>query len=439
VTVDPAVFAAPATTADLTFHAAADAAPSTGTTVTVSAVSEFSAINGSALLAIEVRGAPGAKDTAFGAGGVVSTTPPLATASIIRGLTVAPDGRLVAVGSTASGVPLKTDFALNRYLIDGNADLTFNAGVPRVSALAAEDDEAESVALQTDGQIVVGGYAEVSIFQYKFALLRFRPDGVRDDAFGGVRGDSGYYGGTWPVGSGITIAGSQVVAARTTDDNDGGYRFTVSFYDNEGGAIDRNPFNLGYGSGKAILLVDGGGEIVAVGSGSTVASATVPAVAVRYFLDGGLSTAFSGGTVNVGAVPSLARGIAQQSDGKFVIYGEGQGGYSALTRLLANGTADPSFTISTGTTPGAKGSAVALQPDGKILALETQANGTIMLRRFFTSGQPDTTFGTNGAVNVPFTNGTLNAEGTALVIQANGRAVVAGRSRDHFALARFWL
>ncbi|NUU36676.1 hypothetical protein [Pseudomonas sp. C2B4] len=69
-----------------------------------------------------------------------------------------PDGRVVTVGATIGGV--EADFIVGRYLATGQLDPGFGDGAGWVrTRLGRSLDTATSVAVQTDGNIVVGGYS----------------------------------------------------------------------------------------------------------------------------------------------------------------------------------------------------------------------------------------------------------------------------------------
>ncbi len=85
-----------------------------------------------------------------------------------------------------------------------------------------------------------------------------------------------------------------------------------------------------------------------------------------------------------------------------------------------------------------RGEAVVLQPDGKLVVL-----AGLNLARFNTDGSFDTSFGSGGSVAVPF-NGAFGEEARDLVLQPDGRILVAGSTRaptttiDYdFAVRRF--
>jgi uncharacterized delta-60 repeat protein len=71
---------------------------------------------------------------------------------------VRPDGYVLAVGATIGGV--EADFILARYRPDGQLDRSFANGIGWVrTRLGRSLDTATSLAVQADGNIIVGGYS----------------------------------------------------------------------------------------------------------------------------------------------------------------------------------------------------------------------------------------------------------------------------------------
>jgi len=123
-------------------------------------------------------GADGDLDPSFGDGGQITTALPVG--SFATAVAIQADGRIVAVGA-AAGASIDGEFAIARYEPDGDLDETFGDGGTVVTPIAGGNgDEARSVAIQENGRIVVAGTDSWE----KFALVRYRPDGVLDDAFG---------------------------------------------------------------------------------------------------------------------------------------------------------------------------------------------------------------------------------------------------------------
>ena len=91
------------------------------------------------------------------------------------------DGKLVMAGSFDG---TSQDFGLVRFNTDGSLDTTFD-GDGRVNTdFFGNSDEANAIALQTDGKIVVAGSAyNNATSKDEFALARYNPDGSLDTTF----------------------------------------------------------------------------------------------------------------------------------------------------------------------------------------------------------------------------------------------------------------
>lgn len=99
-------------------------------------------------------------------------------------LVVQPDAKIVVAGWT-NDPQGGTDFALARYSADGNLDTTFgSAGQVTTDFSNHGNDEISSVALQSDGKIVAGGFSALRGEHQLFALSRYNSDGTLDGGFG---------------------------------------------------------------------------------------------------------------------------------------------------------------------------------------------------------------------------------------------------------------
>src|SRR5205085_6464330 len=99
-----------------------------------------------------------------------------------RAVAIQTDGKIVAVGYTENSGTLDWDFALARYNTNGSLDASFGTGGKTTTAIGASDDFADAVAIQADGFIVAAGYSLIG--NNDFALIRYKPDGTLDAAFG---------------------------------------------------------------------------------------------------------------------------------------------------------------------------------------------------------------------------------------------------------------
>ena len=167
----------------------------------------------------------------------------------------------------------------------------------------------------------------------------------------------------------------------------------------------------------------------------------------RFGNGGMVQTDFSGGD-------DYGFGAKIQADGKTVVVGQ-SGVYplfhSALIRYKANGALDRTFgnggKVVAALDPGGDGlSALAFQPDGKIVVVGSVIHNNFLLAiitaRFNPDGSLDQTFGTNGSVETTF--GDSSAEGNDVILQADGKIVVVGftgagsyTDNNNFALVRF--
>jgi len=133
---------------------------------------------------------------------------------------------------------------------------------------------------------------------------------------------------------------------------------------------------------------------------------------------------------------SRAVAVAVQPDGKIVAAGDDANATKfAVARLLADGKPDPTFgtggelTIDFGATyqPAA---AVALQPDGKIVLAgysQTGATSTFALARLDPNGTLDNTFDGDGKVTVGAAAGNIE-QARGVAVQADGKIVAVGRA-----------
>ena len=98
------------------------------------------------------------------------------------GVAVQPDGKIVAAGFTSNGAS-GSDFLVTRLNPDGLADDSFGTGSVATVDLGG-DDVAYAMALQPDGDIVVGGATFPGTGRSEMAVARLLPDGQADDSFG---------------------------------------------------------------------------------------------------------------------------------------------------------------------------------------------------------------------------------------------------------------
>jgi uncharacterized delta-60 repeat protein len=84
------------------------------------------------------------------------------------------DGKIVAAGYYNTGS--NNDFALVRYNTDGSLDTSFDSDGKVTTEVGSGNDAVLSVAIQSDGKIVVAGYSNNGSND-DFALVRYNTDG----------------------------------------------------------------------------------------------------------------------------------------------------------------------------------------------------------------------------------------------------------------------
>jgi uncharacterized delta-60 repeat protein len=127
----------------------------------------------------------GTLDTTFGGDGMVTTNFTKRGDSAL-GVAVRSNGKILAAGEAGIGEGLDvfdTRFALARYNPDGSLDRSFSANGKVMTNFTKAEDGASDIVIQDDGKIVAAGSAAGS--GGRFALARYHPDGTRDHAFGG--------------------------------------------------------------------------------------------------------------------------------------------------------------------------------------------------------------------------------------------------------------
>ena len=132
--------------------------------------------------------ANGTHDNNFGTtgNGSVITDVYGAGGDIGKGLAIQPDGKILFVGESNNGSKL-SDFALLRYNTNGTLDNSFGTNGIDTTDFFGDSDKPTSLVVQLDGKIIVVGYTHnggVSTSYQNFALARYLTSGVLDITFG---------------------------------------------------------------------------------------------------------------------------------------------------------------------------------------------------------------------------------------------------------------
>jgi uncharacterized delta-60 repeat protein len=366
------------------------------------------------------------------------------------------DAKIVVVGEAGD------DFGLARYNSDGSLDAAFGAAGRTTTDFLGSSDDANAVALQPDGKIVVAGSSR-DLADLTFSMARYNTDGSLDASFGVGGKVVGNFIDDLLLASDVAVqADGRIVVAGSSFGE-----FAVARYESDGrldasfgagGKVATDFF--GNGAGAEALGIQPDGRIVVVGVAVSNTSAADFAAA-RYNSDGSPDESFgAGGKLSV---PSFghdeANALALQPDGRILVAGtlfNGLGGFDfGLMRFNEDGSLDENFGKTGRVTTDFSGSSegvfdVALQADGRIVAVGTTVSSTnplvanFAIARYKSDGTLDSSFGAGGRVATDLFGG--DEQALALAIQADGRLVVAGsvesepiESGGHsdFAVARY--
>ncbi len=364
------------------------------------------------------------------------------------------DGKIVVAGSSWNGNSYV--FALTRYNSNGSLDTTFDGDGTVTTDIGGSNDGANSVAIQSDGKIVVVGNSFSG--RMKFALARYNPNGSLDTTLNGDGIVTTSIGRSSAYAYSVAIQSDGKIVVAGSSDNGNDSEFALTRY-NSNGSLDTTfdgdgtvTTNIGvYSDGARSVAIQSDGKIVVAGYSDNGNNQDF--ALARYNSNGSLDTTFDGdGTVttDIGGSNDAAISVAIQSDGKIVVAGDSLNGsyYEfAMTRYNSDGGLDAMFDgdgkITTDIGSSNDGAhSVAIQSDAKIVVAGfsyNENNQDFALARYNSNGSLDTTFDGDGKVTTDIGNSYDYAR--SIGIQSDGKIVVAGYSENgsnqDFALARY--
>jgi uncharacterized delta-60 repeat protein len=412
---------------------------------------------------------PGDLDPAFGNGGAVAALNISTGNEAARAVVVQPDGKIVVAGYCAVGVS-HFSFCAARLHANGLPDLEFGTNGKFTTEFGRVGSAGYAMALQPDGKIVVAaGCRVVANGREFFCVLRLHANGTLDSEFDGPTGIGAFVLSAFPGDSTATAIALQpdrkIVLVGFCADDQGRNRSCAARL-NPDGTLD-----AGFGGGSNIYARSGQfdepsavalnieGKIMIAGTYLSFDGSKYFFV-LRITANGAVDTEFNSGAARLvafnNAVVERLSAVAIQPDNRIVLAGNCRSGDDmnfCIARINSNGWNDDGFV---GPSGGINGSfvlplgynddalsAVALQPDGKIV-LGGSCGGAFCLTRLHADGLWDTSFdgsagNGNGLVRVRI--GAFRASAHAMALQRDGKIVLAGGCRDSngnddFCLAR---
>jgi uncharacterized delta-60 repeat protein len=355
----------------------------------------------------------GTLDTTYDTDGISLTDFGANTFSVVGGMAESPvDGKIYIVGYRGKSnynfnpARYESDIAIACFNADGSINTDFNFTgkatfsfnpITNPSQTGYRLSGANCLAVQADGKIVVGGWAEVGSSDYRFAMVRYLTTGAIDSSFG-VGGYVLTNPGTYCSINALAISpvDQMIVAVGEYQEPQSpyGYKNMVARYDTNG-TLDTNFDTDGYvltGGGTqnnrpASVAIQSDNKIVVGGSSYIKDPFSEPDdfALFRYLSTGELDTTFD-------------------TDGMAII--DHIGGYDSIRQIK-------------------------LQSGGKILAAGTAGGdpadsasvGSFAMLMFNSNGSLDTTFDNDGKV---ITTGPTTRVAYCVAQQSNGKIIVAG-------------
>jgi uncharacterized delta-60 repeat protein len=357
----------------------------------------------------QVEAASGDLDTSFGNGGFVTTD--LGDVEGAETVAIQSDGRIV-IGVKRWHISA-SDFIIMRYNTDGTVDTSFGIGGVVQTQFLGLGGNVSSVKIDSKGRIVAAGTINIDsppvpyVPHSDFALARYKPNGALDTSFGSQGKIIRDYGG--------------------------------------------------YDDGREMVIQQDGRIVVA---GWTVGDFAV----FRLTANGAPDLTFAGGNVVLTDFQDnndFVHAMALQSDGRIVVGGESCTSIDNTTNFISsdfvlarynpNGTLDTTFggdgkvtTPISDTFETCFALLIHSMPFGgeQIIAVGTSSNYSslsspddFVVVCYLSNGSLNSSFGAGGMV---FTDFSGRHDGAHCVVQQpDGKIVVAGQSSYSFALARY--
>lgn len=334
--------------------------------------------------------------------------------NFLTAISMQSDGKILVGGTFFTSFNDTSQNGIARLNTDGSLDTSFTIGTGGNSGV-------ESIALQTDGKIIIGGGFTIFNAISQNRIARLNADGSLDPSFNiGTGTNSSIETVSIQTDGKIIIAGSFTsyngiarngIARLNTDGS-----LDISFLVGLGTGDNTVTSNVVY---STAILADG--KII-IGGDFTSYNATLQKRIARLNSNGSLDTTFNPST----AANSAVLTTAIQADGKSIIGGQFSiyNGVlrNRIARLHLDGSVDASFNF-TADFNYTKITATALQQNGKIIVLGTFSNlsGQLFDRifRLNSDGSLDTSFKSfSGEASTPLLE--------TIVIQSDDKILLGG-------------
>lgn len=336
------------------------------------------------------------------------------------------DGKILVVGGFTRFTTGGSHLGIARFNANGTIDSAFNTSTTRTGAI-------NTLAVQTDGKIVVGGQFLKANGSAATNIVRFNADGTRDNTFSTGTGPTpDNFNFVTSINAVAIQADGKILVGGQFGSFNGAVRIGLVRL-NSDGSVDTS-FNLSGDVATGFPLVIQEINVLPDGKiligGSIRNSATAFRGLMRLNADGSVDSSFNSGT----SASNIVYRIIRQPDGKILIGGAFTNyngtARQRVARLNADGSLDTAFSTGAGATNGIVYD-LGLQTDGKVVigGAFTTLNGNAQNRiaRLNTDGTFDSTFNVGtGANDIVYT----------VLVQPNGKVLIGGFFTTYNGTAR---
>jgi uncharacterized delta-60 repeat protein len=331
------------------------------------------------------------------------------------------DGKILVGGNFTTFNGASQNYLI-RLNADGTKDNDFNIGT-------GANNNIRSIAIQSDGKILIGGDFTVFNGISKNRLVRLTTDGTVDNTFDVGSGANAYIATIVLQSDGKILIGGEFTSFNGVNQNSL-IRLTAD------GAIDTT-LNIGTGPGSSYnvntLSIQDDNKILVGGFFSSF-NGVARKCLVRLNTDGSVDNTFAIGTgANIGAVFS----IAIQSNGNILVGGDftafNNFSSNRLVCLYTDGSINNAFDIGLGA--NSRVSSISIQTDDKLIVggsfstFHESLSSSIV--RLNTSGLVDATFNNQGQG--------ANSATNHIALQADGKILVGGSFTTFNAVSKKYL
>ena len=350
----------------------------------------FTSFNGTTVKYIIRLNADGTRDTSFNTGTGFNGS--------VESIAMQSDGKII-IGGGKEGFSTFNEIVANKIIrlnSDGTRDSSFNTG-----PWTGFNDFIKSIAIQSDGKIIVGGDFTTFNGVIVNRIIRLNTNGTRDTSFyTGI----GFNGSVSSIG--IQSDGKIILGGAFTNPN----RIVRLNID---GSRDYS-FNTGIGFDDYVssIAVRSDGRIIVGGSFTTFNGQASNRI-IGLNTDGMRDASFSLGSGFGDSVYS----IAIQSDGKIIVGGSfatfNREVAQGIIRLNTSGARDRSFNPLT-------------RSGTQVYSIAVQSNGGIIIGANFTTFDGIIRLNIDGSRDVLFNTGIVDSTVLSIAIESDGKIIVGG-------------